>query len=145
MNRRGFIGATASVCLVAGCLTPPGDTSGQDDDPTVTDREFEVTSSSCGTGEQRADVAFDADVVVVTGAIAGANTCYTATLEAASYDEEADELTVAVASEDRSDGSACAQCIVDVEYEARVTFSGGLPGHVVVHHDGEQVTTTDRT
>lgn len=107
----------------------------------VVDRSFEVGGTECGQGANRADVSRDDDRVDVDGTIGGRNGCYTAELEAATYDEGADELTVAVRSYDDSDGEACQQCIVDVDYRAAVEFEDGTPGAVTVVHNGEHVTT----
>ena len=105
-------------------------------------RSFEVVSSECGQGENRADVSRSDDRVDVDGTIGGSNGCYTAELQDATYDDGADELTVAVRSYDDSDGGeVCQDCIVDVDYRASVEFRDGTPGEVTVVHDGDHVTT----
>lgn len=106
----------------------------------VTGRSFEVRDNSCGQGEDSATVERGDDRVVVDGTISGRNSCYTAELKEARYDEGADELTVAVRSyEDRADDEACMECIVDIDYRATVEFEGGTPGEVTVRHNGERV------
>lgn len=117
------------------------DTPGE---PAITDRSFEVTDQGCGTGENAASVTFGDDDVTVVGTISGANACYTAELEEATYDAEADEMTVSVRSHDPTTERACADCIVDIDYETRISFHGGLPGEVEVEHNGELVTTARR-
>lgn len=108
----------------------------------VVNRSFEVVSSECGQGANRADVARSDDRVDVDGTISGSNGCYTAELEDATYDDGADELTVAVRSYDDSDeGEVCQECIVDIDYRASVEFRDGTPGEVTVVHNGEQVMT----
>lgn len=57
------------------------------------------------------------------------------------YDDGADELTVAVRAYEDGDGEYCQQCIVDVDYRASVEFEDDTPRTVRVLHDGEQVTT----
>lgn len=108
----------------------------------VVGRSFEAAGSECGQGANRADVTRGDDRVNVDGTISGRNGCYTAELEDATYDEGADELTVAVRSYDDSDeGEACQQCIVDVDYRASVEFRDGTPESVTVVHNGDRVTT----
>lgn len=107
----------------------------------IVGRSFEVTETSCGTGDQQAAVERDGDRVVVDGTIGGRNGCYTAELDRASYDERTDELTVAIQSVAAGDGGPCLQCIVDVDYRAAVEFAGDAPGTVRVFHDGSRVRT----
>lgn len=104
-------------------------------------RSFEVVGTECGQGANRADVSRGDDRVDVDGTISGRNGCYTAELEQATYDDGADELTVAVRSYDDSDGGYCQQCIVDVEYRASFEFRDGTPDEVTVVHDGDHVRT----
>lgn len=106
----------------------------------LTDRSFEVVDSSCGEGANRAVVERSTDRVDVDGVIDGRNGCYTAELDRAVYDDEADELTVDVRAFEEGDG-ACMQCIVDVDYRATFRFDRGTPDTVTVRHDGEQVTS----
>lgn len=107
----------------------------------VVGQSFEVVDSACGQGANRAEVARGEDRVDVDGTISGRNGCYTAELEAATYDDGADELTVAVRSYDDSDGGYCQQCIVDIDYRASVEFRDGTPETVTVVHNGDHVTT----
>ena len=107
----------------------------------VVGQSFRVVDSACGQGANRAEVSRGEDRVDVDGTISGRNGCYTAELEAATYDDGADELTVAVRSYDDSDGGYCQQCIVDIDYRASVEFREGTPETVTVVHNGDQVTT----
>lgn len=133
--------------------TPPGTATGTpDDEPSATpsgvaDTGLKVTDSGCGTQTDEASVAFDEGTVTVTGTIWGSDACYTAVLSDVSLDGGA--LTVVVAAErDADEDTACADCIAEVDYQATVTFDGGLPAEVtVVHrHGGEdsKVTSTTR-
>lgn len=140
--------------LLAGCLgdatgdaptaspttSPTASPSATDAGSSVAGTSFEVVESDCGEGTDAATVSFG-DHVAATGTIRGSNTCYTAELEAADYDGEADRLTVRVRSYvPESEGTpACGQCIVDVDYEAEVRFDGSLPGTVAVEHNGQEV------
>lgn len=107
----------------------------------MTDRSFEVHNRECGNGENKASVESGNHKVVIDGIIDGQNRCYTADLERARYDDDADELIVAVQSYESNDGGTCAQCIVDIDYRATFEFEGGTPGEVTVQHNGEPVTS----
>jgi len=80
----------------------------------------------------------------------GADGCTTAELAGADYDAASGELAVAVATRREADSGdvACTEAIVDIDYEAAVTFENGLPARVVVTHTrGEtsvEVTTVER-
>lgn len=168
VNRRELLrvaGASAGV-LLAGCLdsgngTTGGDTPGTDSptptssptaspSPTessasVSGTSFEVVENACGSGTDAATVSFG-DHVLVTGTIRGQNTCYTAKLEAADYDAEADRLTVRIRSyvPESKGTSACGQCIVTIDYEAEVRFDGDLPETVAVEHNDKEVAWEQR-
>lgn len=107
-------------------------------EPRLVDREMKIQSVECGgSGEDRWEVDVDDGVVTVDGAIGGNNACYSARVDTAEYDGDADVLHVVVESyDDSTDGEACADCIADVFYRATFTFEGGEPGDVDVHHDG---------
>lgn len=109
-------------------------------DVTVGESTFEVTENVSGTQVDRAEVSFEAhsETVAVDGTIWGADGCKTATLDGVDYDESADELTVRVATVDRegTEDQMCTQAIVEISYEARVFFEGGLPSSATVVHDG---------
>jgi hypothetical protein len=108
------------------------------DTPRIVDRSFEVTERECGTGEEGADVTHDALRIDVDGTAAGSNGCETARLGEASYDPDADTLTVVVEVYQPDDADACTQCLTDIDYRASVRFEGGTPGSVRVIH-GEEV------
>ncbi|PSP33524.1 hypothetical protein BRC64_03470 [Halobacteriales archaeon QH_10_67_22] len=124
---------------------PPTDTP----ETSVTDRSFEVTEAGCGRYVDEAEVAFEDESVDVTGTTNGSQACYTAELDAATYDPEGDELTVDVVSVRTADeDQACADCIAEIDYEAMITFARGLPDTVtVVHVHGDErrtVATVER-
>ncbi|UIP00707.1 hypothetical protein Hbl1158_04945 [Halobaculum sp. CBA1158] len=121
---------------------PPADDGSS---PSITDRSFSRLGDAAEPGES-ASVAFDGDRVRCAGVIQGRNGCMEAELDSATYDADGDELRVRVTTV-REGGDYCTQQIVDREYEAVVTFAGGLPGAVVVEHEsmGEVRTATDVT
>lgn len=111
--------------------------------PRVVDRSFEVTGRECGTGEEGAEVTLDAPRIDVEGTAAGSNGCETARLGEASYDPDADTLTIVVEVYQPDDTGACTQCLTDIDYRLRVRFEGGTPGSVRVVHDSTVVTETE--
>lgn len=169
MDRRTVLSLAAGVgsAALAGCTGRGGGTGGTDDDetaeepdptatetetpneggefPRITDRSFERTGDAAEPGES-ATVSFGTDLVTVTGVIRGNNGCMQASLKAAEYDREANELRVRVETV-HDGGDVCTQQIVYRGYEAGVEFAGGLPASVVVEHEsmGEVRTVTDVT
>jgi len=111
--------------------------------PRIVDRSFEVTDRECGTGEEGADVTLDAPRIDVDGTAAGSNGCETARLGEASYDPDADTLTVVVEVYQPDDADACTQCLTDIDYRLGVRFEGGTPGNVKVVHGSTVVTGTE--
>jgi len=104
--------------------------------PKLADSSFRLLDSGCGQPTNEASVTFESDggAVTVEGTIPGSNACYVAKLVDASYDPEAGTLDVTVASMQKEGAEACAQCIVEIDYEATFTFEGGLPAEVRVVH-----------
>ncbi|MXR41100.1 hypothetical protein GRX01_07080 [Halobaculum sp. WSA2] len=172
MDRRTVLSLAAGVgaAALAGCTGRGGGTNGGGDDdetdegpeptatetatetpneegefPRITDRSFERTGDAAEPGES-ATVSFGTDLVTVTGVIRGNNGCMQASLKAAEYDRDANELRVRVETV-REGGDTCTQQIVYRGYEAAVEFAGGHPGSVVVEHEsmGEVRTVTDVT
>ncbi|WP_435062938.1 hypothetical protein [Halobaculum sp. EA56] len=154
MDRRTVLAAAAGVgsAALAGCTggsggggsgggetsesetpTESATPSGEGEFPRITNRSFDRTGDADEQGES-ASVAFDDDLVTVTGVIRGKNGCMQASLEAAEYDRGADELRVRVTTV-REGGDVCTQQIVYRGYEAAVEFAGGLPASVVVEHE----------
>ena len=113
---------------------------------TLGDTSFEITDTGCGQPTSEAGVSFDEEnAITITGTISGSNACYTATLADVSYDPETGALEVTVSSMQKQGAEACAQCIVEIDYEATVSFEGGLPATVRVVHQttgGTETVTT---
>lgn len=109
--------------------------------------EFDVTDRVPGNAEDVADVSFDEaeESVEVGGVIQGANSCRTAELESAGYDDEADVLELRVDTIDLPEAAdVCTPVIMEVSYHAKAELSGGLPKTVSVFHDGELVVSVER-
>jgi hypothetical protein len=145
MERRTFLTGVAGVlAATAGCVgsAPATPDDGPADDATGTPVPPSITSRSldprddCGEAGN-ASISTDGTSVVVEGCITGRNGCMVAALESATYDAEADELTVRVVTEDESGtDEMCTQQIVHRGYRVTVAFGGGLPGTTTVIHDG---------
>lgn len=138
MRRRALLGAVGSSLVLAGCTGrgSPGspDSPSTPTTPTLTGQDFTRTGNCDDPGS--ATVSFPDDVVV-TGCISGPDGCAEAALDSVEYDTGDDVLRVAVGIEDtREPDEVCTQAIVYRSYELRATFEGGLPGTVVVVHDG---------
>jgi hypothetical protein len=156
VRRRTVISGVGALAALAGCagVAPP---AANDESPTpdggpvaLASADLRVRDQGCGTQVDRATVEFDpaGPTVTVEGTIWGADTCHTAGLAAASYDPDADRLTVRVVSERReTDGTpACGECIVEIDYAVTCRFTGGLPGSVaVVHGAGDRRTVVEET
>lgn len=152
MKRRGFIAAAigGSVVAFAGCT---GGADGDDDTetptqrvtsrggaPSIADRSFTRTGDA-PTQRESASVSFGDETVTCIGVIEGRNGCMAASLKAARYDAEADELRVRVTTR-KEGGDVCTQQLVYRGYEAVVAFDGGLPGSVLVEYESMGGTRT---
>ena len=162
MHRRTLlkgIGTTAIVAGAAGCLggddgdgdDDAGDGGGDDDSDET--QSVSVESEDISTlghreideeeeekEEERyvdseAEVTFGEESVTVTGELEAASPCYEAVI--AGVDLEDGVLTVTVELEDPGEES-CAMVITEVEYEATIATSDGVPETVVVVH-GDRV------
>lgn len=164
MQRRTFVTtvAAALTATTAGCVaSTDGDNPGTGTDPTdsptgegsetgegspsptPTPTPPSIVSSSLEPREgcekpDDASIAAESNVVTVEGCIVGKDGCQAPALADATYDAEADELTVTVTTKSRTDADACTQVLVDLGYTATVEFEGGLPGTTVVVHRGAQ-------
>jgi hypothetical protein len=105
----------------------------------IVSEEFEVTNQSCGTGKNAVDITFDGQAVALDGVIDGSDACYTAEQESVDYDPATDRMRVNVRAYRPDEDAMCADCVVDIEYEARYVFEGGTPEEVTVAHDGRDV------
>lgn len=169
MNRRDVLRATGVVAAggIAGC----GGASVEGDDPTDTavsttggarsttesdagatttattppsmgTPELTVGGSDCLSGEGGATVTFGEGEVTVEGTVAAPNPCYSPELSASDYDPQADELSLTVAAvRDTEEGQVCVTCVGGIRYTATVPFESGLPGRVVITHDGTETVT----
>lgn len=120
--------------------------SGSGSDPaarSIQNSSLSVTNRESGQQVNEVQIGFDTDAETVglTGTIWGSDGCQTAILDDASYDADQDHLQVSVVTESEDPDKMCTQAIVEIDYEAAVTFSGGLPGSVSVSHDGSDIAT----
>ena len=130
---REIAGGTGDETTTEGTIT--GETAGGR--PTLASQTFEIVDGGCGQQKSDANVEFDsaATSVAVTGTIAVSDACHTAKLAGASYDPESGTLEVTVVSKKKEGADICAQCIVEIDYEASFDFEGGLPQTVTVVHE----------
>jgi len=134
MQRRSLL-AVVPALFVAGCTSPVGD-DGTESETSYEDTDFAVTAAECGTEREAASVSFDAEgaTVTVEGTTSGPNACYAARLADANYDADADEFTLVVEAYREAGADGCAECIMEVDYEATASFAGEVPGSVAVVH-----------
>lgn len=100
---------------------------------------FTVTNNECGTAKNSAEGSADGSTVTITGVITGSDACYSAKLADATVEDGALEVAVASYVPPENEGKACADCVVDISYEATFEFDGSTPDRAVVAHDGERV------
>lgn len=147
MQRRAFLAAAGAV-VAAGC-TRSGDGGGSGTTtttrtrPSVASSSFAVEDVSCGTKSASASVSWSDVAVSVDGVLSVPSPCHTGVLDEVSYDADADELVVRVASTKAKE--TCVQCLADVSYTASVEFADGLPGRVRVEHRSKGGTRTVTT
>ncbi len=114
------------------------DTEGGIGEPT-----FEVVDVSGSDYELGANVAFENDVVGVSGTISGNDSCYSARLH--SVELGGRTLTVRVESFDAAAADEiCMEILVGITYELTVPIIGEPPDEVVVKHNGDRVQTAQR-
>lgn len=161
MQRRTFVTTVAAALgtATAGCVAStdgndpgtastdsPASTDGGNTgspSPTPTPEPPSIVSSSLEPREKceapgSASISAKSTVVTVEGCIVGKDGCQAPVLADATYDAEADELTVTVTTKSRTDADACTQALVDLGYTATVEFESDLPETTVVVHRGAQ-------
>ena len=145
MNRRSLLTAAAATTSLTGCFTnnaPTDDTKSPTNNtsPEIADHTFEVTHVECDHPESSYDVSRSDGQVTISGSLRGSTTCGTASLESIEYDADSDELHLVVQSHTEDSEDGCGDCIVEIEYEAVVTFDHGEPGSVTVEYTGDAKT-----
>ncbi len=117
--------------------------------PSVAGSEFLDSAAGCGEGND-AEISFDegALVVAISGTLTAPDPCHNPEFAEASYDVDADELSVGVRPVEDESVDMCTECVAKMEYDAEVRFEGALPGSVSVSHigmgGGETVATESR-
>lgn len=141
MQRRHLlcrVGAGAVAALAGGgvATTAAGESTASADS---IERAFLVVhNGSCGgANEATVECRSDSPLVTVPGTILGRNSCRTAVLENAVYDDRSGSLRVVIGTEvdDRDSRGLCRYCIYGIDYEA-VVAPRGPPETVVVVHRG---------
>lgn len=97
------------------------------DSPEIEDVEFEVTEVACGAAASRYEVVVEGQTVRISGTVPGRDGCWTAVLESVRHLETEDVVVVRVDARRDPEAGACIQCLVDVEYEATLTFADRVP------------------
>ncbi|MFB6155369.1 MAG: hypothetical protein ABEJ22_05690 [Haloferacaceae archaeon] len=158
MDRRTLLSTAAGLLsLTAGCVasdgggpadspaspstdsptstTPDTTTAPDDSTPTLVDHSFATREACPEPGG--ATVSFGTSDATVTGCVRGPDGCSVAVLGDVGYDAADDLLTVVVTTERQADeDTACTQAVVDLGYEVTAQFENGLPGTVLVVHEG---------
>ncbi|MFB6283839.1 MAG: hypothetical protein ABEK59_07900 [Halobacteria archaeon] len=80
--------------------------------------------------------------IEIDGTVAGNNSCMTPVLKKVSYNKAKDQLNVSIETINPTPHKACAMVVMNLDYEAQVSFEGKLPKKVSVSHDGKKVSST---
>jgi len=122
------------------------DTATPEPTPSLSGQEIATQNTGCmSDGAASASVSSDSLTVTVSGAIEAPDPCHEATLVDASYDADADGLSVTVGTAEGESG-VCQDCVGTVEYEATMTFEGRLPASATVAHEvGDETSTVAET
>lgn len=100
--------------------------------PAVVGRSFSPTDECVGPGT--AAVWVTDGGVSLLGGLRGPTGCSEPAIEDVRYRVADDTLTVVVGTEEAAE--TCTQALTRLAYRLELRFSGGLPGTVVVVHDG---------
>ncbi|GGJ12051.1 hypothetical protein GCM10008995_22390 [Halobellus salinus] len=148
MRRRRVLSGAAAIAAAAvtGCTGGEGGTATDGGEPTDATGTATPTTTPDGLAAVTftprepcpdpggATVRLGADPVSVVGCVVGTNGCTRPQL--ASVDRDAGAVTVVVAAvEEREDGEACAEALVDLGYEVRIDYADPPTSVTVVHDD----------
>lgn len=118
---------------------------GEGEETSLTNSEFEITDSGCGTGTSEAEYTAsqgssekNVSEGVVEGTLSGPDGCTTAELGYVSYDSDEDALVADVRTA-RTDAAGCGACITEVSYRLVAEFENGVADGASVSHDGVRV------
>ena len=117
------------------------DAEASTDTPSLAGTGIETTGTDSEAANE-ALVTFDEAAVTVEGTITAPNPCHEAAVQRAVYNESDDELRLVVETAQTDTDTLCTQVISGVAYTLTAEFDGGLPGNVVVVHEGASETTT---
>ena len=141
MNRRDFLSGAAIIFTLAGCVEARIGSGSDPSGSAINNRKFEIidpgrvneNASSPVDVNKPPVVAFDnaADQVVVTGTLRTGGTCKTATLQSATYDTDADSLTLTVTDVMKDGAENCGAVAGATSYRATIEFAQALPNEVM--------------
>ncbi|SNZ12074.1 hypothetical protein SAMN06269185_1482 [Natronoarchaeum philippinense] len=117
------------------------DAGASTDPPSLAGTQIETTGTD-SEATHEAVVTFDEGSVTVDGTITAPTPCHDAAVQRAAYDESGDKLRFVVETVQTDTDMLCTQVISGVAYTLTAEFDGGLPGNVVVVHEGASETTT---
>jgi hypothetical protein len=102
----------------------------------IENRSLKVISAGCGEPKNEADIEFKDSKrqVVITGTIAGSDSCARPTLKIAKTEPKKDTFKVIVGTKKKSGKVGCSECITEIKYRATLTFEEALPQSVKVTH-----------
>lgn len=108
--------------------------------PPQVDRSLLIIGDGrCGRGND-ATVNVDAEAVKIQGTIEAPVPCYGAEIGSIGFDAATGTLRVNVVTTEPPPAVSCVQCLAVIDYRAEVVLDQGTPEHVVVTHDGAEVT-----
>ncbi|WP_336021703.1 hypothetical protein [Halobellus salinisoli] len=116
----------------------PSNTETPGDNETVTPGRVSasLTPREECSGPGEATVSFGDETISVVGCVVGNNGCNVARLQDTGYDADTGEVSVVVAAvEEREEGEACTEALVNLGYEVAIETDGTNVTSVRVVHD----------
>lgn len=136
LSRREVLrfGSAGVLATSAGCLGGRLPTSGEPPTTSAPETSLQVHNRACTeTGNEGTLTPSDENTVVATGTVLGDSTCDDLVLGLFSNQEDS-EFIVELTVRSGTDGE-CTECKTGLDYEATVTFPGGIPSAVHLVYD----------